>query len=268
MARPDERPTFCATSTTNLWPRHQGQADRSHDGHDRTSAGRKAQFNAQVRPPIVWLVPSLSTLPVFIAASLALLVIPGPAVLFIIARSGAQGRRAGFVSVLGVHTATTVHVLAAVAGLSAVVVASSIAFTAVKFVGGVYLIILGVKSLRSARRQTDVTVPTVRPAKRLFAEAFVVNLLNPKVALFFLAFLPQFVHRGHGPIWSQTLALGVVYIVLGLCSDSIYVMAGAHLGARLNGRATRLRASRYAEGGILVGLGVLTLALPHRKASR
>ena len=126
----------------------------------------------------------------FIAASIALLVIPGPAVLFIVARSGAQGRRAGFVSVLGVHTASMVHVLAAVAGLSAVVVASSIAFAAVKIVGGFYLIILGVKSLRTARRRPDVAIPTVRPAKRLLAEAFVVNLLNPKVALFFLAFKP------------------------------------------------------------------------------
>ena len=212
--------------------------------------------------------PSLSTLPVFIAASIVLLVIPGPAVLFIVARSGSQGRRAGLVSVLGVHTASIVHVLAAVAGLSAVVVASSIAFTAVKLVGGLYLIVLGVKSLRSARRSANVTVPTVRPVKRLFAEAFVVSLLNPKVALFFLAFLPQFVQRGHGPIWTQTLVLGAMYILLGLCSDSMYAMIGARLGTRLSGRAARLRATRYAEGGILVGLGVLTLALPHRRTGK
>ena len=212
--------------------------------------------------------PSLSTLPVFVAASIVLLVIPGPAVLFIVARSGAQGRRAGLVSVLGVHTASIVHVLAAVAGLSAVVVASSIAFTAVKVVGGVYLIVLGVKSLRSARRSADVVAPTVRPVKRLFAEAFVVSLLNPKVALFFLAFLPQFVQRGNGPIWTQTLVLGAIYIVLGLCSDSMYAMIGARLGTRLSGRAARVRATRYAEGGILVGLGVLTLALPHRRTSK
>ena len=107
-------------------------------------------------PHILWLVPSLSTLPVFIAASIALLLIPGPAVLFIVARSGAQGTRAGLVSVLGVHTATVVHVFAAVAGLSAVVVASSIAFTAVKVVGGVYLIYLGIKSIRSARQAVAV----------------------------------------------------------------------------------------------------------------
>jgi threonine/homoserine/homoserine lactone efflux protein len=213
-------------------------------------------------------VPSLSTLPVFIAASIVLLVIPGPAVLFIVARSGSQGRRAGLVSVLGVHTASIVHVLAAVAGLSAVVVASSIAFTAVKVVGGFYLIVLGVKSLRSARRSAEVVTPTVRPVKRLFAEAFVVSLLNPKVALFFLAFLPQFVQRGHGPIWTQTLVLGAIYIVLGLCSDSVYATIGARLGTRLSGRASQLRATRYAEGGILVGLGVLTLALPHRRTGK
>ncbi|HEX2783081.1 MAG TPA: LysE family translocator [Ilumatobacteraceae bacterium] len=209
--------------------------------------------------------PSLSTLPVFIAASIALLVIPGPAVLFIVARSGAQGRRAGFVSVVGVHTASIVHVGAAVAGLSAVVVASAIAFTAVKFIGGLYLIYLGVKSIRGARRLSGAVTPTRRPEKRLFAEAFAVNLLNPKVALFFLAFLPQFVERGHGAIWTQTLVLGLVYIALGLCSDSMYVLIGARTGSWMNGRAERLRASRYAEGGILVGLGVLTLALPHHK---
>ena len=221
-----------------------------------------------VRGAYCRLVPSLSTLPLFIAASIVLLVIPGPAVLFIVARSGSQGRRAGLVSVLGVHTASIVHVLAAVAGLSAVVVASSIAFTAVKVVGGLYLIVLGVKSLRSAHRSADVTVPAVRPVKRLFAEAFLVSLLNPKVALFFLAFLPQFVQRGHGPIWTQTLVLGAIYILLGLCSDSMYAMIGARLGTRLGRRAARLRASRYAEGGILVGLGVLTLALPHRRTGK
>jgi threonine/homoserine/homoserine lactone efflux protein len=213
-------------------------------------------------------VPALSTLPVFVAASLALLLIPGPAVLFIVARSAAQGRRAGLVSVLGVHTATVVHVLAAVAGLSAIVVASSIAFTAVKIVGGFYLIYLGIKSIRAARYAVNAATPAVWPEKRLFAEAFVVSLLNPKVALFFLAFLPQFVEPGRGPIWSQTLGLGLVYIVLGLCSDGLYALVGAHLGARWSGRAARLRAARYAEGGILVGLGVLTLALPHRKVAK
>jgi len=212
------------------------------------------------------LVPAASTLPVFIAASLVLLVIPGPAVLFIVARSGAQGRRAGLVSVLGVHTASIVHVLAAVAGVSAVVVASSLAFTAVKVVGGCYLIYLGLKSLRSARTSSAASVPKIRATKQLFAEGFLVSLLNPKVALFFLAFLPQFVERGNGPIWSQTLVLGLLYIALGLCTDSMYALLGARLGTRFSGHAARVRATRYAEGGILIGLGVLSLALPHRRA--
>ncbi len=169
---------------------------------------------------------------------------------------------------LGVHAASIVHVLAAVAGLSAVVVASSIAFTAVKVVGGLYLVYLGVKSLLAARHATAVEAPTVRPEKRLFAEAFVISLLNPKVAIFFLAFLPQFVERGHGAIWSQTLVLGVVYIILGLCSDSMYALIGARLGTRFGGHAARLRSTRYAEGGILVGLGVFTLTIPHRRSTR
>jgi threonine/homoserine/homoserine lactone efflux protein len=211
-------------------------------------------------------VPALSTLPLFIAASLVLLVIPGPAVLFIVARSGAQGRRAGLVSVLGVHTASIVHVLAAVAGVSAIVVASSMAFTAVKVVGGCYLIYLGIKSLRSARTTSGARPPKLRAAKQLFAEGFLVSLLNPKVALFFLAFLPQFVDRENGPIWSQTLVLGLLYIALGLCSDSMYAVLGARLGTQFSGHATRIRATRYAEGGILIGLGVLSLALPHRRA--
>ncbi|HEY5423899.1 MAG TPA: LysE family translocator [Ilumatobacteraceae bacterium] len=210
--------------------------------------------------------PSPSTLPVFVAASLVLLVIPGPAVLFIVARSGAQGRRAGLVSVLGVHTASIVHVLAAVAGVSAVVVASSLAFTAVKVVGGCYLIFLGLKSLRNARTASVASAPRIRATKQLFAEGFLVSLLNPKVALFFLAFLPQFVERGNGPIWSQTLLLGLLYIALGLCSDSMYALLGARLGSRFSGHAARVRATRYAEGGILIGLGVLSLAIPHRRA--
>jgi threonine/homoserine/homoserine lactone efflux protein len=212
-------------------------------------------------------VPSPSTLPVFIAASLVLLVIPGPAVLFIVARSGAQGRRAGLVSVLGVHTASIVHVLAAVAGVSAVVVASSLAFTAVKVVGGCYLIYLGLKSLRNARTASTTSAPKVRATKQLFGEGFLVSLLNPKVALFFLAFLPQFVERGNGPIWSQTLLLGLLYIALGLCSDSMYALLGARLGSGFSGHAARVRATRYAEGGILIGLGVLSLAIPHRRAA-
>jgi threonine/homoserine/homoserine lactone efflux protein len=209
-------------------------------------------------------VPSLSVLPTFVVASLVLLAIPGPAVMFIVARSSAQGRRAGLVSVLGVHAASVVHVLAAVAGLSALIVASSTAFTAVKIIGGAYLVFLGVRSLRSARRTSNPAEVVARPPRRLFAEGFVANLFNPKVALFFLAFLPQFVERSRGAIWSQVLMLGMIYIALGLISDSAYALAGARVGRWLHTRTRALRPIRYAEGGLLIGLGALALALPHR----
>lgn len=214
--------------------------------------------------------PSASTLWIYAGASLALLLIPGPAVLFIVARSSAHGRRAGLVSIAGVHTATLVHVLGAVAGLSAVLVASSLAFSAVKIVGGLYLLYLGGRSLWAARRQGRGGPPARQrptgPPGRLYREGFVVNLLNPKVALFFLAFLPQFVEGGRGPVWLQTLTLGLTYIAIGLCTDSLYALVGAKVGAVASGRAARLRGTRYFEGSVLIGMGALTLALPHRRS--
>ena len=212
--------------------------------------------------------PPLSALPAFVAASLVLLAIPGPAVMFIVARSSAQGRRAGLVSVLGVHAASIVHVLGAVVGLSAVLVASATGFTVVKVVGGAYLVLLGFRALRGAHRASIIVEPAPRRPRRLFAEGFLVNLFNPKVALFFLAFLPQFVARGHGAIWSQTLALGLIYIALGLVSDSAYALAGAGAGRWLASKKRTLRAGSYGEGGMLIGLGVLAFALPHRVRSR
>jgi threonine/homoserine/homoserine lactone efflux protein len=213
-------------------------------------------------------VPPLATLPVFAVASLVLLVVPGPAVLYIVARSGAQGTRAGLVSIAGVHAASAMHVVAAAAGLSALLVASSVAFTAVKTAGGLYLVYLGVKAMRSAHRSVDLPAVTRRGTRRLFVEGFVVNLFNPKVALFFLAFLPQFIDADGAPLWTQTLVLGGLYIVLGLCSDGLYALLGARLGGWFTRRSEGVRFTRYAEGGILVGLGVLTLAIPHRPSRR
>jgi threonine/homoserine/homoserine lactone efflux protein len=212
-------------------------------------------------------VPPLSTLPVFAAASLALLVIPGPAVLYIIARSTTQGPKAGFVSVLGVHAGSIVHVLAAVVGLSAIVMASSVVFTAIKTLGGVYLVYLGIRTIASSRSAAAATAPPPpKPLRRLFVDGLVVNVLNPKVALFFLAFIPQFVDDDHGPIWSQTLILGVLYILLGLCSDSAYAIVGGRAGRWVSRRRSGLRRpTKYAEGGILIGLGVTALLVPHRR---
>jgi threonine/homoserine/homoserine lactone efflux protein len=212
--------------------------------------------------------PSAMTLGLFAVAAVALLVVPGPAVLYITTRSAAQGRRAGMVSVAGVHTGTLVHVLAAVAGLSALLVASALAFSVVKVVGAAYLIVLGVRTI-AGRRDAFSSTPEatkVRSLRRLYVDGVVVNVLNPKTALFFLAFLPQFVERGDGrPVWLQTLVLGAVFVGLGLVSDGLYAMAGAGVGRWLRNRGWARRHGPVVEGGILVGLGVAALALPHRK---
>jgi threonine/homoserine/homoserine lactone efflux protein len=213
-------------------------------------------------------VPSLSVLPLFAATALALLVIPGPAVLYITARAAAQGPRAGLVSVLGIHTGTLVHVVAAVAGLSALLVASATAFTAVKVAGAVYLVYLGVRTLVGRANADGATsVTTSRGFRRLYLDGVVVNVLNPKTALFFLAFLPQFVDPARGPAWAQTLILGLCFVALGVLSDGTYAIAGAHVGRWLRRGAGRRRRGRIAEGGLLIGLGVSALAIPHRQAT-
>lgn len=216
--------------------------------------------------------PPIGTIPLFAVASLAILVIPGPAVLYIIARSSAQGRRAGLASVLGVHTGSLFHVLAATIGLSAVVAASAVVFSVVKAIGGLYLIFLGVRTiLRKPAETGEVTLSSGRSLRRLYVDGVVVNVLNPKVALFFLAFLPQFVSDS-APVWSQTLILGMLFIVLGFCTDGAYALAGARVGAALRKRSSHKRTrnaavARYAEGGLLIGLGVLALAVPQRSTS-
>jgi threonine/homoserine/homoserine lactone efflux protein len=213
--------------------------------------------------------PPVATLALFCTTALALLVVPGPAVLYIAGRSAAQGRRAGLVSVLGVHTGTTVHLLAAVAGLSAVLMASAVAFTLTRWLGAGYLIVIGVRTL--ARRPAHDTPSRValapRSLRKLYVDGVVVNVLNPKTALFFLAFLPQFVRPEGAPVWCQTLVLGLVFIALGLCSDGIYALAGARVGRWFRGRPPapgRARRPRpqLVEGGLLVGLGVVSLAVP------
>jgi threonine/homoserine/homoserine lactone efflux protein len=197
--------------------------------------------------------PSSGTLAVFAAACLALLLVPGPAVLYIVAQSAAQGRRVGLASVAGVHVGTLVHVAAAAGGLSALIVASATAFSVVKYAGAAYLVYLGV------RRLLDRTSPDVEhepePLRRAFARGAVVNVLNPKTALFFLAFLPQFVDPARGDVWFQALVLGLVVVALGLVSDSVYAVAAGSLGTVLRRRPSILR---YGSGTVLVGLGALS----------
>jgi threonine/homoserine/homoserine lactone efflux protein len=207
--------------------------------------------------PVVF--PDSTSLWLFGLAALALLAIPGPAVLYIVVQSADQGRRVGLASVAGVHLGTLVHVAAASAGLSAVIVASSVAFSAVKYAGAAYLIYLGVRKLLNRDAQTRVE-RTREPLRRAFARGTIVNALNPKTALFFLAFLPQFVAPDRGGVWSQALVLGFVFVGLGLVTDSLYALAAGTVAGLLRRQRD---AVRYGSGIAFIALGA-TAALAKR----
>lgn len=200
--------------------------------------------------------PTWSTLGLFAVAALALLVIPGPSVLYVVTRSVEQGRRAGLVSVLGLHTGTLVHIAAAATGLSALLLASATVFDVVKLAGAAYLVLLGASRL--ARRASPVERTVERASMhRVYAQGFVVNVLNPKTALFFVAFFPQFVTAGRGPIAVQILVLGAVFILLGLCSDSTYALVAGTIGGRVRARARTRTPHRQWSGFVLIGLGIV-----------
>jgi threonine/homoserine/homoserine lactone efflux protein len=202
----------------------------------------------------------------FAVASLALLVVPGPSVLYIVTRS-VQGRAAGLVSVLGIHTGSTVHVLAAALGVSAILASSALAFGVVKYAGAAYLIWLGIRALR--RREVAVTEPGARPRslRQIYAQGVVVNVLNPKTALFFLAFLPQFVDPSRGSVTLQVVVLGLTFIALGLLSDGTYALASARVSRRLAGRAGFAGPGRWIPGVTLIALGVLAALTDHRRSA-
>ena len=198
-------------------------------------------------------VPDATTLGLFALAALALLLVPGPSVLYVVTQSAEQGRTAGLASVLGIHLGTLVHVAAAAFGLSALVLASAVAFNAVKLAGAAYLIYLGIRKLLDRSPAPEVA-PSRAPLRTLFFRGAVVNVLNPKTALFFLAFVPQFVNTTRGSVWFQVVVLGLLFITLGLISDSLYALAGGYVGGLLRRRRT---AMRYASGTIYIGLGTV-----------
>jgi threonine/homoserine/homoserine lactone efflux protein len=193
-------------------------------------------------------------------------VIPGPAVLYIVTRSIDQGRSAGVASVLGIHTGSLVHVAAAAAGLSALVVSSAVAFSVVKYAGAAYLVILGVRKLLERDHvDLDLEVAPARSLRRIYVQGIVVNVLNPKTALFFLAFLPQFVDVERGAVWSQMVVLGFAFIALGMLSDGTYAFVAARAGRLLRSSRRFRTTQRYVSGGIYIGLGaVAAFAGSHR----
>jgi threonine/homoserine/homoserine lactone efflux protein len=202
-------------------------------------------------------VPGAANLGLFIGAALVLLLVPGPAVLYIFARSVAQGRLAGLVSIVGIHSATLVHVAAAALGLSALLASSALAFSVVKYAGAAYLIWLGLKKIFGRSEVADVDVTAQGNGYgRLFRDGFIVNLLNPKTALFFLAFLPQFVEADRGHVAMQIAFLGLVFTLLGIMTDGCYALAAGTVGNWLKGSRAYLEVERYVSGVLFIGLGL------------
>jgi threonine/homoserine/homoserine lactone efflux protein len=210
--------------------------------------------------------PDAATLALFSLAALALIVVPGPAVLYIVARSVDQGRQAGVVSALGIAVGGLVHVTAAVVGISALVVSSARAFEVVKYAGAAYLIVLGIRRLLT-REEAVGDGRDRAPLRQVFSQGVVVNVLNPKTALFFLAFLPQFVDPEAGSVALQTLLLGTIFVLLALASDSVYGLAAGTLGGALRRSAAYLRVQRYVSGSVFVGLGLATAVSGSRPKS-
>ena len=200
----------------------------------------------------------------FIVASIVLLLTPGPAVLFIVARSVEQGRAAGLVSVLGIHLGTIVHVTAAAVGLSALLVSSVLAFAIIKYLGAAYLIWIGIRTLMAKDPDPEASVLPAEPLHHIFRDGFVVNLFNPKTAIFFLAFLPQFVDPARGAVHWQILTLGLTFMALGILSDGIFALVAGAAGDFLRCNRRFLRLQRWFAGTSFIGLGI-TAALATRK---
>jgi threonine/homoserine/homoserine lactone efflux protein len=203
----------------------------------------------------------------FVGAALLLLVVPGPAVLYIVTQSVSYGRRAGLASVAGITTGTLVHIAAATVGLSALLASSALAFNVVKYLGAAYLIVVGIRRLAGLERPTRDGAPRTRSHASLFRQGIVVNVLNPKTALFFLAFLPQFIDSAQGAVWAQILVLGLIFACLGALSDGCWALVAGTLGDRLRRSARFPKIQRYVSGSVFVGLGaVAALSAPAKQS--
>jgi threonine/homoserine/homoserine lactone efflux protein len=200
--------------------------------------------------------PTLSTYAVFLGTAIVLLLIPGPAVLYVVTRSIEMGRRGGVASVAGITTGTIVHVTLATVGLSSLILASRAAFDSVRYVGAAYLGFLGLRRLLTRKAESGESEPVPRTRVRAYGQGVVVNLTNPKTIVFIFAFVPQFVDPNAPRVWLQVLVLGLSFACLGFLSDSAYALAAGAVADRLRGSRRIGRFERWFGGSVLVGLGV------------
>jgi threonine/homoserine/homoserine lactone efflux protein len=203
--------------------------------------------------------PPARELVLFLTAAGVLLAIPGPAVLYIVARGVDQGRKAGLASSFGIATGGLVHVLAATVGLSALLVTSALAYSTVKYAGAAYLIYLGIKKFREKPVAPEtVNRNTPAPLRRIYMQGILIQILNPKAALFFFAFLPQFVNPTRGSVTLQFFVLGMLFAVLGVMTDSLWAITAGSAAGWLQRKRVFLRHQNNVSGTVYIGLGLAT----------
>lgn len=210
--------------------------------------------------------PSLTTIGLFALAAFTLSLIPGPDMIYIATRSISQGRSAGIASVLGIYAGDLVHILAALLGLSALVAASADALSIIKYAGAAYLIYIGVQTFLSKAETLQVKSEEPAQLKEIFYQGLLVNVLNPKVILFFLAFLPQFLEPARGHITLQIIVLSLLLIAVTLPVNLAVGLSGGWLGTWLQARQGVQRASKWVAGSIYIALGVTTALTGTRKS--
>lgn len=192
----------------------------------------------------------------FLSAAVLLAIAPGPGLLYVLARSLAGGKREGVLSAVGTFFGGMVHVFAAALGVSIILAKSAIAFAAVKYVGAAYLCFLGVRMILDARKDSgEVQAQHFVPKRNPLWQGVATEVLNPKTALFFLSFIPQFVVRANGHVFLQFVTLGTISVVMNTTADLIVIALAGPLGEKIRSSATFRRRQRTATGAIMIGLG-------------
>jgi threonine/homoserine/homoserine lactone efflux protein len=208
--------------------------------------------------------PSSAKLLVFLTAALLLAIAPGPGMLYVLSRSLAGGKKEGIFSALGTFAGGMVHVVAAAAGVSLILAQSALAFATVKYAGAAYLCFLGVRMIMAANRGNELPQTAESAPGRPFLQGIATEVLNPKTALFFLSFIPQFVDHRSGHVFAQFVALGTISVILNTSADLIVIMLAGPLGERIRSSVTFRRRQRKVTGFIMIGLGTYLAASDSR----
>jgi len=192
---------------------------------------------------------------IFLSAAILLAIAPGPGMLYVLARTLGGGRREGLLSALGTFFGGLVHVFAAAAGISIILAKSAMAFATVKYLGAGYLCFLGIRMMLDARKDAGISLAALRRVRNPLWQGVMTEMLNPKTALFFLSFIPQFVNRGHGHVFLQFVLLGSLSVTLNTSADIVVTLLAGPLGQRIRGSVRFRRRQRTLTGAVMIGLG-------------